>query len=148
MKYCYIENNQIKQTLDVLPTNWRNISNFYILPNSELKKHGWLPVEEVQYDGTLPEGLHIQESKVLQVITQSSPQQINIEEQIQDQWAGVRYKRDELLLESDKFVLFDVYEKFSNEKQQQIKDYRQQLRDIPQNSEGPDNIIWPNKPWE
>jgi len=148
MKYCYIENNQIKQTLDVLPTNWRNISNFYILPNSELKKHGWLPVEEVEYNGTLTEGLHIQESKVLQVITRSSPQQINVEEQIQDQWAGVRYRRDELLLESDKFVLFDVYEKFSNEKQQEIKDYRQQLRDIPQNSEGLDNIIWPNKPWE
>ena len=147
MKYCYIENNQIKQTLDVLPTNWKNISNFYILSNSELIKHGWLPVEEVQYDGTLTEGLHIQESKVLQVITRSSPQQINVEEQIQDQWAGVRYRRDELLLESDKFVLFDVYEKFSNEKQQEIKDYRQQLRDIPQNSEGPDNIIWPNKPW-
>jgi hypothetical protein len=34
-----------------------------------------------------------------------------------------------------------------DEKQQEIKDYRQQLRDIPQNSEGPDNIIWPNKPW-
>ena len=147
MKYCYIENNQIKQTLDVLPTNWRNISNFYILPNSELKKHGWLPLEEVEYNGTLTEGLHIQESKVLQVITQSSPQQINVEEQIQDQWAGVRYRRDELLLESDKFVLFDVYEKFSNEKQQEIKDYRQQLRDIPQNSEVPDNIIWPKEPW-
>lgn len=148
MKYCYIENNKIKQTVDVLPTNWKNISNFYILPNSELKKHGWLPVEEVEYNGTLTEGLHIQESKVLQVITRSSPQQINIEEQIQDQWAGVRYQRDELLLKSDKFVLFDVYEKFSNEKQQQIKDYRQQLRDIPQNSEGPDNIIWPKEPWE
>ena len=147
MKYCYIENNQIKQTLDVLPTNWRNISNFYILPNSELKKHGWLPLEEVEYNGTLTEGLHIQESKVLQVITQSSPQQINVEEQIQDQWAGVRYRRDELLLESDKFVLFDVYEKFSNEKHQEIKDYRQQLRDIPQNSEVPDNIIWPKEPW-
>lgn len=147
MKYCYIENNQINQTLDVLPTNWRNISNFYILPNSELKKHGWLPVEEVQYDGTLTEGLHIQQDKVLQVITRSSPQQINVEEQIQDQWAGIRYQRDELLLKSDKFVLFDVYEKFSNDKQQQIKDYRQQLRDIPQNSEGPDNIIWPKEPW-
>jgi hypothetical protein len=147
MKYCYIENNQIKQTLDVLPTNWRNISNFYILPNSELKKHGWLPVEEVEYNGTLPEGFHIQQDKVLQVITRSSPQQIDSQQQIEDQWAGVRYRRDELLLESDKFVLFDVYEKFSNEKQQEIKDYRQQLRDIPQNSEGPDNIIWPNKPW-
>jgi len=148
MKYCYIENNQIKQTLDVLPTNWRNISNFYVLPNSELKKHGWLPMEEVEYNGTLTEGFHIQQDKVLQVITRSSPQQINVEEQIQDQWAGIRYQRDELLLKSDKFVLFDVYEKFSNEKQQEIKDYRQQLRDIPQNSEGPDNIIWPNKPWE
>jgi hypothetical protein len=147
MKYCYIENNEIKQTLDVLPTNWRNISNFYILPNSELKKHGWLPVEEIQYDGTLIEGLHIQQDKVLQVIKQSPPQQIDLQQQIQDQWAGVRCKRDELLLESDKFVLFDVYEKFSNQKQQEIKDYRQQLRDIPQNSEGPDNIIWPKEPW-
>ena len=104
-------------------------------------------MEEVEYNGTLREGLHIQESKVLQVIKQSSPQQINVEEQIQDQWAGVRYRRDELLLKSDKFVLFDVYEKFSNEKQQEIKDYRQQLRDIPQNSEGPDDIIWPKEPW-
>lgn len=147
MKYCYIENNQIKETLDVLPTNWRNISNFYILPNSELKKHGWLPVEEIIYDETLREGLHIREDKILQVIKQSSPPQIDLEQQIQDQWAGIRYQRDELLLKSDKFVLFDVYEKFSNEKQQQIKDYRQQLRDIPQNSEGPEYVIWPKEPW-
>ena len=148
MKYCYVENNQIKQVVDVLPTNWKNVSNFYILPNSELKKHGRLPVEEVIYDGTVSEGFHIQENKILHVTMQPSLPQIDLEQQIQDQWAGIRYQRDELLLKSDKFVLFDVYEKFSNKKQQQIKDYRQQLRDIPQNFEGPDNIIWPKEPWE
>ena len=39
----------------------------------------------------------------------STIQQINVEEQIQDQWAGVRYRRDELLLESDKFEIDSVY---------------------------------------
>ena len=34
--------------MDVLPSNWQNISNFHVLPDSELKKHGWLPVEEIE----------------------------------------------------------------------------------------------------
>ena len=45
--YCYIENGVIEK-IQPLPKEWKNISGFNLLTDlSVLKKHGWLPFEEV-----------------------------------------------------------------------------------------------------
>ncbi len=149
-KYCYINNGKIDKIVDVLPTNWKNISNFYVLTDAELRKHGWLPVEERTHDGTLDVGYHVQSDKVLFIKSiEPDPAIVSSEkETLESAWAGIRYERDVLLAESDKYVLFDIYEKFSSEKQQQIKIYRQQLRDIPQTYLSPEQLVWPTKPWD
>jgi hypothetical protein len=147
MKYCYIQNNNVEQMVDPLPTQWRNISNMYVLPNEELKKHGWLPVKEVGYDGTLDLGFHIYPDYVL-LIKQDEVPQIDNEPSPEEEWQNIRNERNHLLAETDKLVLFDVYEKFSQEQQQQIKNYRQQLRDIPQTFEEPNLVVWPHKLWD
>ncbi len=60
---------------------------------------------------------------------------INNEKAIQE-----RSTRDNLLKETDHFALSDVTMADA------MKTYRQALRDVPQQSEFPNNITWPTKP--
>ena len=52
--------------------------------------------------------------------------------------------RNNLLNDSDYLMMVDY--PISDEKKQEIKAYRQALRDIPQQDGFPDNIVWPDKP--
>lgn len=56
----------------------------------------------------------------------------------------VRLERNKLLSNTDHLIQSDY--PISDEKKQEIKAYRQALRDIPQQDGFPDNIIWPDKP--
>ena len=53
-------------------------------------------------------------------------------------------RRNNLLNDSDYLLMTDY--PISDEKKQEIKVYRQALRDIPQQDGFPDNIVWPDKP--
>lgn len=53
-------------------------------------------------------------------------------------------RRNILLSESDYLMMIDY--PISDEKKQEIKAYRQALRDIPQQDGFPENIVWPDKP--
>ena len=57
---------------------------------------------------------------------------------------AVIQRRNNLLNDSDYLMMTDY--PISDEKKQEIKAYRQALRDIPQQDGFPDNIIWPDKP--
>ena len=52
----------------------------------------------------------------------------------------LRAKRNQLLAETDYLALSDVT--MSDE----MRDYRQALRDLPANTEDPANPVWPTKP--
>lgn len=54
------------------------------------------------------------------------------------------HRRNLLLSESDYLMMIDY--PISDEKKQEIKVYRQALRDVPQQDGFPDNIVWPDKP--
>ena len=56
----------------------------------------------------------------------------------------VTQRRNNLLNDSDYLMMVDY--PISDEKKQEIKVYRQALRDIPQQDGFPDNIVWPDKP--
>ena len=56
----------------------------------------------------------------------------------------VRLERNNLLSNTDHLIQSDY--PISAEKKQEIKVYRQALRDIPQQDGFPDNIVWPDKP--
>jgi len=45
--HCLVENGQIKKYPGPLPKNWGHVSNLKALSDTELKKQGWLPVEDV-----------------------------------------------------------------------------------------------------
>ena len=43
--YVYMENGEIKEAYDILPTNWRNISYLPGLSEEEMKMLGWYKVK-------------------------------------------------------------------------------------------------------
>ncbi len=63
-----------------------------------------------------------------------------------NKWMEIRKTRDDLLLKSDKYLLIDLWESFSENSKNEIKMYRKNLRDLPQNFSDPFNISWPIKP--
>lgn len=56
----------------------------------------------------------------------------------------IRAKRNNLLSDTDHLIQSDY--PISDEKKQEIKVYRQALRNIPQQDGFPENIVWPDKP--
>lgn len=78
---------------------------------------------------------------IVEVIDKSQ-EECNIELLIE-----VRLKRDKLLKESDIYVLSDRWDSYSDEKKLRWKEYRQKLRDVPQEFvEHLDNVFWPSMP--
>lgn len=63
-----------------------------------------------------------------------------------NKWMEIRKTRDDLLSQSDKYLLIDLWESFSENSKNEIKMYRKNLRDLPQNFSDPFDISWPIKP--
>ena len=57
----------------------------------------------------------------------------------------LREERDELLQETDKYIVAD-FPHASEEAKQAWLDYRQSLRDLPANTTDPENPVWPTPP--
>jgi hypothetical protein len=149
-KYCYIENNQVVLINQVLPVTWKNVSNFHKLPDSLLKIYGWLPltVESENKAVFVSSEYIIEENQIREIVItrdktlEETNEDLNRE--TEEKWVGVRDKRNQLLRDSDFLLLIDRWNTFSTEKQNEILSYRQTLRDLPQNFQNPDEIVWPN----
>lgn len=63
-----------------------------------------------------------------------------------EKWNEIRVERDRRLALSDAWMVIDRYERYSNKKKREIKQYRQRLRDLPQNYADPDKVVWPRPP--
>ena len=61
-------------------------------------------------------------------------------------WDDLRAGRDALLFSSDIFVTMDRWESYTEEKKSEWRNYRQALRDLPQNTTDPFNPVWPIAP--
>jgi hypothetical protein len=149
-KYCYIENNEITLINQDLPVNWKNVSNFYTFPDDILKTYGWLPltVENENKPVFVSSSYIIEEDGVIEVIITRDKTVEEIEEkaakELEMQWYQIRNQRDELLKQSDLLVLIDKWETLTEERKEEIRVYRQALRDIPQSFESPEDVVWPN----
>jgi hypothetical protein len=107
------------------------------LDDETLKQHNWLPVETISENKEIfsSSSLEIFDDKVVETIItrDKSEEEIAIEQQNQKniQWQVIREKRNTLLKESDIFVLIDNWEKYTDIQKLKIKNYRQELRDLP-----------------
>lgn len=58
----------------------------------------------------------------------------------------IKHRRDVYLQLSDLYVLPDKWEYLNADEKAAWRDYRQALRDIPQQPEFPDTLVWPQPP--
>jgi Phage tail assembly chaperone protein len=154
--YCYIEDEQNIGSPESLPENWKNVSNFHLLPNEILKTYGWLPYVRVSDNKEIVIGStkEIVNDEVVETFftRDKTPQEIEqqtIQQNYQDtqnKWNSIRSQRDELLRQSDIYVLVDRWNTMDVNKQQEWVIYRQQLRDLPQTYTDPDSVQFPNLP--
>ncbi|WP_417526933.1 tail fiber assembly protein [Marinomonas shanghaiensis] len=63
---------------------------------------------------------------------------------VDELWDYIRFHRDQLIAETDWTQVADV--QLSDEKKKVWADYRQGLRDLPQQYENPSDVVWPTKP--
>jgi hypothetical protein len=149
-KYCYIENGEVVRANQELPKSWKNVSNFYLLPEPMLKTYGWLPlvIENENKPVFVSSSYIIEEDGVREVIvTRDKTVEEMQEEAVKEsemQWYQVRSQRDEMLKESDLLVLIDKWEFLPLERKEEIRNYRQALRNIPQTFQDPSEVVWPN----
>ena len=150
--YCYIKDNQVVTGPRILPENWENVSNFYLLPNDIIKTYGWVPYIKVTDDKPVIVSVNreVFEDRVVDTFITRDKTQEEIEEEnneiLQNKWNDIRRQRNELLSESDRYALIDVWNSLSEAKQQEWSTYRQQLRDLPQNYNDPDTVVFPTVP--
>lgn len=148
MKYALVEDGVVKESNRVLPINWKNISNFYLLDQETLKSYGWFPYrfepasipENAISDGTYYE---ITEEEVVEIQTYRIKTDLEIEIELDIMWSFIRERRTIKLKECDWTQLSDS--PLTPEKKEQWQIYRQSLRDITLQSD-PYNIIWPEEP--
>lgn len=148
MLYIYIENNQVQDSPKELPINWKNISNFYLLDNQELKQNGWYPYRLVEIQLNVNEIINgsnilIEENEVVEYQTKRLKTQQELENETEGQWVRIRRKRTRYLTETDWTQLPDS--PLTNQKQTEWQIYRQALRDITSQL-SPFSISWPTPP--
>lgn len=150
--YCYIENGEIVLGPQSLPKNWKNVSNFDLLPEEIVLAYGWLPYFKVSDDKevVVDSTKQIFEDRVVETFTTRDKTQEEIDQEnnkiLQNKWLEVRERRDEFLKSSDKYALVDVWNTMDSAKQEEWAVYRQKLRDIPQEYADPDLVIFPEVP--
>lgn len=148
MRYVLVKENQIIDGPRLLPINWENVSNFNVLDDNLLKEYGWFPytfqsvelAHDETYNGT---NLVIGQNEVIeyQLKRPKTQSEINIDDL--NLWGNIRSRRDIELKESDWTQLPDS--PLSSDKKNEWRVYRQELRDITNQSD-PKDIIWPTKP--
>jgi hypothetical protein len=155
--YAHIEDNKITGVYDLVPENWRNVSNFYVLYESEptiVRELGWRTITKAPYEYDPETQLlmdptyDIIDDEVIEyrevkdriatsvteptVITYSDAELLNIKYDLHAAFMErLRQKRNMLLSETDYTQLPDVMAANGTELTEQYVIYRQQLRDLP-----------------
>lgn len=151
--YAHIENNQITGVYDLIPDNWRNISNFSALDDMPfIQSLGWRTIikETPSFDPNnqkLGNPIHrlendsvIETYEVINLPSFVQPEPIELtEEQLLQAKINIhitamtqlRMKRDNLLAETDYTQLSDVMTLNGEELTTLFNVYRQELRDLP-----------------
>ena len=159
-KWAYVENNQVLEVYGDLPKNWRNISNFYVLNETELKFFSWYPVQintpSLSANQEYGETTYVFDSENSVVIQSTAIIDIDVNALFQQQRTAfmdqLRNIRTDLLGKSDWTQLADVSAVLSENVQLQYRTYRQKLRDLPELYSHPpydtetniSNVVWPD----
>ena len=155
--FAYVKDGVVDDLFDQLPTNWKNISNFYTLAEdlSALKNLGWLPVikQNVTYDHatqklgnliyTVSEDSVIESNEVIDYTPPSAEEQAA---NLASEWNVIRDRRDEMIRAVDwRYHRYHRQVRLNVTPTDDIVEldtYIQSLADVTAQSD-PFNIIWP-----
>lgn len=147
MNYCLVENNTIIDGPRGLPRSWRNVSGLNWLSDDDLRSLGWLPcrIEEGVVDEKfVGSTFTITETEVIET---KQWRKFTVEEQaeIEAQKAKqIRTERNAKLTETDWTQVDDT--PLDNVAKSAWANYRQALRDVPDQAGFPFNVNWPDLP--
>ena len=97
-------------------------------------------INEEQYDD-LADNCDASESGGVITIIKSAEW---LENKTNEAWRKIRKQRNQLLKDSDYIMVSDA--PITTEKKEEWETYRQVLRDIPQDYDSPDEVVYPDKP--
>lgn len=155
--WAYVENNIVQELYSDLPKSWRNISGLNLSEDNTvfLNSIGWYKVikEYQDYDTTAFDiagyNYSFQRDKVIESYNLILKPDPLTPEQIQENFlVELRRIRDIKLRDSDWTQLADVQVLFSDEQKNKWYNYRQELRDLPEqcivnNISYLADVIWP-----
>jgi hypothetical protein len=147
-RFVYIENGEIQLPPRGLPLSWNNISNFNVLPLTDLLELGWYPVhvvwgEKADNEIYIESTWEIESDRVVEYKQVREKTLEELESETESHWATIRFNRNQLLTDSDWTQLNDA--PLTTQKRNEWATYRQALRDIT-NALTPNDVIWPTKP--
>jgi hypothetical protein len=160
-KYAFVEDSEIISIHDVLPTNWRNISNFNALTDEEeyLNSLGWYSIVKdttpLEPETHYVAGVNYQylNNKVVEINIISTrplpqpPSEQEIERLLEEKWDEVRMTRDQKMKDFEwRYVRYERERRMGIPTTDDITKmdfHMKQLADIPNVATSPDNIIWP-----
>lgn len=162
--YAHVVDGNIQGVYDLIPENWRNISNFYALTDEERVSLGWYKLVKAypEYDPEtqkidnprqyFTDGVAYETMDVIElprvVVYEPTPEDIALHQEIRtrDQWNLIRGERDTRM--SDFEWRYTRYDRQVRLGETPIDDialmdaYMQALADITIQTD-PFNIIWP-----
>ena len=160
-QYVVVENAQITERYDAVPENWRNISNFILMTDSERAAYGFLQVKQsdVTYDpirsvlisNDIKLDANLQPYIDLVIEPTMTDQQYQ-EYLFNESLSILRNRRDSLLCACDWTMTQDMIELKGQDWKTDWSTYRQQLRDFTnpyktnQNPFDPNSVNFPNIP--
>lgn len=160
-KYAFVENDTIVSIHDVLPTNWRNVSNFNALLNDVeyLRSLGWYVIERdntpynesTQYVSAA--NYQYLNNRVIELNTISArpeaapPTEEELARISQEKWNEICTMRDQKMNEFEwRYVRYDRERRLglsTTDNLTRMDAYMQQLANLPTAFPQPENVIWP-----
>lgn len=123
MKYAIINSKNAVENIALAEPDFAAVQGWVAVPEGQPVGIGW------NYDG--------------QNFTKPT---IDEKEDQEAGWKAVRSMRDKLLEETDTFMLVDRFNSLSSERQHFVTEYRQNLRNMPQDYSDYLEVVWPEKP--
>lgn len=162
--YAHVVDGNIEGVYDLIPTNWKNISNFYALTDEERVSLGWYTIVKAypeynietqkldnprQYftDGVAYETMDIIELPRV-VVHEPTPEEIQLQQEFNTtvQWNLIRGERDSRMSAFEwRYTRYDRQVRLGETPVDDITmmdAYMQELADITTQTD-PFNIIWP-----
>ena len=154
MSHALVKDSKIITIYETIPVSFENISNFHALSDVERADLGFVPVVDIRAilkpgrKYVHPEltvrpdkkkGYYVERSYSTVKMTQDE-----ILRERQEKESPARIKRAQLLKDSDWTMLRDT--QLTEKQNERWAKYRQDLRDITNQSGFPETVIWPTQP--